>query len=78
MDIMEALKEQNVGHNVFDWRSGGIFDWMVLLSKIDDKKMVEICGTDSTIYLDFLSESAKFFGVLSLFSLILIPIYISG
>ena len=35
MDIMDALKEQNVGVNVFDWKSGSIFDWMVLMNKID-------------------------------------------
>ena len=78
MDILEALKEQNTGTNIFNWRSGGIFNWIVILSKIDDQKTVDICGTDSAVYLHFLSQSAKFFGILSIFSLIMIPIYFTG
>lgn len=79
LDIMEALQELNTGTSIFNWRSGGIFDWIVILSKIDDEKIVKVCGTDTALYLDFLLYASKFFGYLSLISVfIVLPIYFSG
>lgn len=75
---MEALKEMNAGTSIFNWRSGGIFDWLFILSKIDDEKIRKVCGTDSALYLDYLLYAAKFFGLLSIFSIILMTIYLSG
>ena len=78
MDILEALKDLNKGSSILNWRSGGLFNWIFILKKIDDQKTVDICGSDSAVYLDFLQQASKFFGILSIFSIILIPLYITG
>lgn len=64
---------------LFSLKNGGIFDWIFVLSKIDDEKLVKICGTDIALYLDFLLFSAKFFFTLAMINVvIMMPIYISG
>ena len=72
MLILESLDGTKI------WSNGGFFDWIIMLSEIDDRETVELCGTDSAIYLEFLEQSAKFFGLLSIFSLFLLPAYFNG
>lgn len=76
IDILGALKGQNNELNA--WTDSGLFDWIHLLKKIDDKKTVEICGSDSAVYLNFLNESYRLFGKLSIVSIIMLILYITG
>ena len=46
--ILESLDGSKI------WRSDGIFDWVTMMMEIDDHETIEICGTDSAIYLEFL------------------------
>lgn len=72
MLILESLDGTKI------WSTGGIFDWIFMLWEIDDRETIEIIGTDTAMYLEFLEQSAKFFGVLSVFSIFLIPTYFNG
>ena len=40
MLILESLDGTKI------WREGGIFDWIMMLTEIDDRETIEICGTD--------------------------------
>lgn len=56
----------------------GVIEWVKLLSKIDDKKVSEICGTDVALYLVFLRYSSNLFGAIALFNVIMVILYLTG
>lgn len=58
--------------------SDGVFDWLKILFKISDSKLVELCGTDAALYLIFLRYSSNFFGMISIINIGFLFLYISG
>lgn len=79
---MDALNEMNMPQRgvkgLLDLKNGGIFDWIVVISRIDDEKTAKVCGTDIALYLGFLRNSARFFGIVSLMNIALLIIYATG
>lgn len=75
MDILGALKELNQGSDMWKF---GMLDWIYLINKIDDKKTVAICGSDTAVYLDLLYQSYRFFAVLSVLSIGMLVLYVTG
>jgi hypothetical protein len=75
-------RKMNLDETIQDWSSmvskEGLFDWLILLNKIDDAKLQRICGTDAALYLVFLRYSAIFFGWIAFVNLIFIWIFITG
>jgi hypothetical protein len=56
-----------------------MFDWFKALWHIDDKKLVQICGTDYALYLVFLRMSAVLLFCITIFNcVIMVPIYMTG
>ena len=72
----------NLDETLLGWiplvKKDGIFDWIKLISRIDDSQLQKICGTDTALYLVFLRYSAIFFGCISCVNLAFIWIFITG
>lgn len=67
--------------NVFNWdkkEEQTIIDWWKILNKIDDPKLVNICGTDVALYLIWLKYTYKFFGAITFINCFLIILYAHG
>lgn len=68
-DIMQELKIEKMD---------GIFDWLHLVSRIDDTQVARLCGTDSALYLTFLRYSSNMFRTISLLNLFFIVLFLTG
>lgn len=68
-DIMQELKIEKMD---------GIFDWLHLVSRIDDAQVTRLCGTDSALYLIFLRYSSNMFRAISLLNIFFIVLFLTG
>ena len=72
LDIDDILKEFNCE------KIDGLFEWLRVLKRIDDERVIRICGTDVALYLVFLRYSSYFFGVISILNLFFLMMYLTG
>lgn len=65
----------------FAWCYGfrDMFAWFKALWHLNDDQLIEICGTDYTLYLIFLRMSAILCFVITIFNgVVMVPIYLTG
>lgn len=79
--LLKLERKLDLDDLVNEWNSQkteGLFDWLKVLSKIDDEKLIKVCGTDVALYLVYLRYSSQFFGIISMMNVFFIILYLTG